>query len=464
MKKTYIKIKNIFNNKYGIIYAYSIIFILCFFIIAGQNIRTNPYDDILHSQAVQKFDSAWNFMLNQYEYTNSRYFTSFIMAYVMDKNIWLWRILTSIVLFIFIIYSAKIMKVIYNLDIKKYIILLFGIFTSFALLSSGIWTQSITWVTGSFNYLWPACALSISLFYLFNSVFNKEKIKLYQFVILIPIVMFACNIEQTALISVTMYSIIILYYALKYRFFDKYIFLLYIIMIISTLIVFFAPSVTARYLSEIQRWYPVFSELSILQKIVQGFPYTVLYGMILNNYTETIVLSVLLFIIVKNQYNKKIYNIFALIPAFYAVIFYIGRINTEWRDSFFLYNLRKFSTRYLDNNLNEPFISVIFGIFIFLIIIYFLCKINWSSIERKYLALLFFAAALMSAFILSFSPTIYVSGERIWFIPYTMYILVVGMLFVETLKYINIKSKIFIVIFSLYFIVGIIDVFGKVYR
>lgn len=104
MKKTYRKIKNIFNNKYGIIYAYSIIFILCFFIIAGQNIRTNPYDDILHSQAVQKFDSAWNFMLNQYEYTNSRYFTSFIMAYVMDKNIWLWRILNSIVLFIFIIY------------------------------------------------------------------------------------------------------------------------------------------------------------------------------------------------------------------------------------------------------------------------------------------------------------------------------------------------------------------------
>lgn len=63
-------------------------------------------------------------MLNQYEYTNSRYFTSFIMAYVMDKNIWLWRILNSIVLFIFIIYSAKIMKVIYNLDIKKYIIFL----------------------------------------------------------------------------------------------------------------------------------------------------------------------------------------------------------------------------------------------------------------------------------------------------------------------------------------------------
>lgn len=464
MQKLLEKITEISKNKYFNLYVYVFLFVICFSLIAGQNIRINPHDDILHSQAVQKFGSAWNFMLDQYKNWNSRYFTSLIMAYVMDKNIWLWRVLSSIVLFMFIIYSAKIIKVIYNLDIKKYIILLLGIFASFALLSSGIWTQSITWVTGSFNYLWPACALSISLYYLFNSVFNKEKIKLYQFIMLIPAALFACNVEQTALICVTMYSIIILYYALKYSFFDKYIFLLYIIMIISTLILFFAPSVAVRYASEVQTWYPVFGELSILQKIVQGFPYTVLYGMILNNYTETIVLSVLLFIIFKNQYDKKIYNIFALIPAFYSVIFYIGRVNTEWRDSFFVYNLRKFSTRYLDNNLNEPFISVIFGIFICLIIIYFLFKINWSSIERKYLALLFFAAALLSAFILSFSPTIYVSGERIWFIPYTMYMLGIGMLFIEALKYINLSSKKFVIVFSLYCIIGIIDVFGKVYR
>ena len=70
----------------------------------------------------------------------------------------------------------------------------------------------------------------------------------------------------------------------------------------------------------------------------------------------------------------------------------------------------------------------------------------------------------MSAFILSFSPTIYVSGERIWFIPYTMYMLGIGMLFIEALKYINLSSKKFVIVFSLYCIIGIIDVFGKVYR
>lgn len=70
----------------------------------------------------------------------------------------------------------------------------------------------------------------------------------------------------------------------------------------------------------------------------------------------------------------------------------------------------------------------------------------------------------MSAFMLSFSPTIYVSGERIWFIPYTMYMFGISMLFIEALNYINIGSKKFMIVFSLYFITGIIDVFSKVYR
>ncbi|MDE7314850.1 MAG: hypothetical protein K2N11_04025, partial [Mucispirillum sp.] len=160
----------------------------------------------------------------------------------------------------------------------------------------------------------------------------------------------------------------------------------------------------------------------------------------------------------------KVHNILSLIPAFYSLIYYIGRVNTEWRDNLPVYNSIEFSKRYLNNNLNEPFISVIIGSLIIIIIIYFIFKIKWQSIEIKYLLLLFFAAALMSAFILSFSPTVYASGSRIWFIPYTMYIIGIGILFTETLNYINIKSKKFMVIFALYFIVGIVDVFSKVYR
>lgn len=457
----YDKILEISNNKNIVFYIYILLFIVCFLLIAGQNIRLNSLDDIVHSEAVTKYGSAYNFMIDQYNNWNSRYATSLIMSFVMDKNIWLWRILNAFVLFALIIYLSKIIKVIYKLDDKKYALVLLFIFSSTALLSSGIWTQSVTWVTGSFNYLWPASFLIISLYYLLNYAFNKAEISLLQFIILIPVVLFATNTEQTGLIFLAMYLIYILYSLYKYKSVNIYILILFLAGLISVYFVLSSEALHKRYLSEIKSWYPAFADLSTADKIIQGVPYTILYGFLLNDYTGTIVFSVILFIIIKNKYNSRLYNILSLLPAFYSLIHYIARVNVEWRDNFFIYNLRKFSSRYLDNNLSEPFISVIIGLFI---LIYFTLKIEFSSIQRKYLSLLFFSAAFMSAFMLNFSPTIYASGERIWFTPYIMYLLGISILSMELLKYINISSKKFIIIFSIYFITGLIDVFSKIYR
>ena len=343
------------------------------------------------------------------------------------------------------------------------IIVLYGIFASFALLSSGIWRWSITWATGSFNYLWPDSALAISFYYLLNSMLNKEKIKLFQCVVLIPVVLFACNTEQTALICITMYSIVILYYILKEKYFDKYILILYLFITASTLIVFLAPSVPLRYAAEVKTWYPMFNDISLIKKAVYGYAYTVIYGFLLYNYMNTILLSALLFIILKKQYNNIILNIISLLPLLYSLLHYII-IQSKWVFFRLFYNVNAFSKSIILNNYNEPFISVITGTLMILIIIYCIFKIKWQSMEIKYLTLLFLSAGLMSAFILSFSPTIYASGERIWLIPYTMYILSIAAVFMELLRYIDISSKKFIFIFSLYFIAGLVDLFGKVYR
>ncbi len=178
---------------------------------------------------------------------------------------------------------------------------------------------------------------------------------------------------------------------------------------------------------------------------------------------NTILLSALLFIILKKQYNNIILNIISLLPLLYSLLHYII-IQSKWVFFRLFYNVNAFSKSIILNNYNEPFISVITGTLMILIIIYCIFKIKWQSMEIKYLTLLFLSAGLMSAFILSFSPTIYASGERIWLIPYTMYILSIAAVFMELLRYIDISSKKFIFIFSLYFIAGLVDLFGKVYR
>ncbi len=223
-----------------------------------------------------------------------------------------------------------------------------------------------------------------------------------------------------------------------------------------------APSVPLRYAAEVKTWYPMFNDISLIKKAVYGYAYTVIYGFLLYNYMNTILLSALLFIILKKQYNNIILNII-LLPLLYSLLHYII-IQSKWVFFRLFYNVNAFSKSIILNNYNEPFISVITGTLMILIIIYCIFKIKWQSMEIKYLTLLFLSAGLMSAFILSFSPTIYASGERIWLIPYTMYILSIAAVFMELLRYIDISSKKFIFIFSLYFIAGLVDLFGKVYR
>ena len=199
------------------------------------------------------------------------------------------------------------------------------------------------------------------------------------------------------------------------------------------------------------------------RKAVYGYAYTVIYGFLLYNYLNTILLSVLLFAVLKKQYNNKILNIISLLPALYSLMYYIG-INNKWIYSHLLYNADAFSKSIILNNYSEPFISLITGTLIIVIIIYCIFKIKWQNTELKYLTFLFFAAGLMSAFILSFSPTIYASKDRIWFIPFSMYVLSTGMVFMESLKNIDIYSKKYVIIYLLLCICCILSIFFKVYR
>ena len=59
----YDKILEIRSSKNFIFYIYILLFIICFLLITGQNIRSNPLDDIIHSEAVTKYGSAYNLML-----------------------------------------------------------------------------------------------------------------------------------------------------------------------------------------------------------------------------------------------------------------------------------------------------------------------------------------------------------------------------------------------------------------
>ncbi len=465
IEKFFEKIENIFNSKHGYIYAYGIIFILCFFIMLGQNFRIEiNNDDVYYMQVLKEHGSAYNFMKYSYNNINGRFFTALVMAYVMDKDIWLWRILNTFVLFGLIYYSFKNIQLFYDFDNKKKLILFFAVFSMFALFKNDIINWSVTWVTGSFNYLWSATSLVFSIYYVLRYSLKNIKLNFITFIILVPIAVYACNIEQSALILITIFMISIVYSLFKYRKFDVLYFILFMICLISIFILFTSPSIPIRYEEEIKTWYPMFSELSILEKVIYGFSYTVLYGFILKNYALSMILSFLLYYILKKQYDYKVNNVLLILIFVYTLIYYIfSRAKVYTIDFTWFYNIVRFSRQVLDINPNEPYFSLVLLSFFFIILLYSIFKIKYNILLNYFLMLLFFSAAIVSVFILSFSPTIYDSGARIWFIPATMYVIGTGIIFAESLKYIDITSIKFKIIFFIICTISIIDIISKVY-
>lgn len=454
LKSTLDKVNSIFTGRYGYLLVSVLTFIICFLVMQHENYRLHEgNDDVWYTQVMQQFGSSWNFMQEAYKGLNGRYLTAFIMSFVMDKNIWLWRILNTIVLFLFFIYSAKVVYALFRQS-KYYlnILIIFAV-SSFFLLPYNIIHWSATWVTGSFNYLWSSTAFLILFYYFINSTLNYKKVKLYEFIILILVSAYAFQIEQTSAILLVFGAILMVYAFITNRYIDKYLLALYIIGIISSYILYTAPSVSFRYYNEVKTWYPMFSELSIIEKIIQGYPYTIIQGMFLNNTIYTFCLSILLFLLSLKQKNNLFKAGFAILPAIYTLVYNLSVQVNQYSHSIF-YNVRFFSTKILDNNPNEPYISVIIGSIILLVMLYYLFTIKFSSFDIKWTAVLSFCAALASSFLLCFSPTIYGSGDRIFFIPYVMYFIVIGILLMEVISQYKLSEKFITNVMMLFFILA----------
>lgn len=213
----------------------------------------------------------------------------------------------------------------------------------------------------------------------------------------------------------------------------------------------------------------MFDSISLINKAVLGFSYTVIFGFLQYNYIMTIFYTIIMILLIRKSNTSKYHIILLFIPLLYSLVYYVGRQVSSsfrnWVGQSLIYNSELYAHKILNNTPSEPFISLIIGIMLLIIMIYFLFKINWSSFESKYITFLFLGAAILSSFLVSFSPTVFASGFRIFFIPYVLYGISVGLMFAELINKISFPlSYKFKFIFLIYVIIGIIDVYSKVYK
>lgn len=396
--------KNI--NKYS-----KIAIVICFaIIIFDMNKCYMNLDDEVYSKVFHDFSTFKIWVGEFYNTWSGRIVTSTLSNIFLRMPLIIFRICNTVVYIIAIIAIFKIAK---SFKVAKSInenILFASIFIIALLIDQKVIHAGMIWVVGAFNYLWPTAFMCVALIPFIKAINNKKENKAI-FIIYIISDFIACFAEQTALVLLCFGAIVILYKLINKQKIDKLLLLHFILIAILTGIELLAPGNFVRTKASTLRRYPTFDMLSIGDKILQGV--IIFANQMLG--ADSILMLILTFLIelnyIKNKEKKIGIKILSIIPFIYFLISFIGA--KQGIGEGILYNITLFGKEYIyDKTKYIPVLIFIINQVLISALIFFIFK----DIKNGIFAFIIFGASIASVICVSFSPTIYASGARIFFV------------------------------------------------
>ncbi len=379
-----------------------------------------------------------------------RIYSDIATAILIDK-LFLWRVLTALMLTLIMICISKM--VINNLEYREAFAVNYFICCVFFFISPYVITSAVMWFTGSFHYLWPVTAMIVALVPFYYAVVNKSTVYKNLNAIFGIAAICACYTEQTIAILVCFGTLSIGYLFLYRIKINKSLCIQYILILVNSSIYFLLSQISDRMSAELH-WYVGFDMLSIIDKIFQGINWTN-YHYINSSNLLMLVMSILLFTIIAKK-NGSLVKVLGAVPMvflignmipFDALFQNINNNNTNaqfWSNNINPYQFNTYLNDYFYNttkvntgNLLDSSLGNMIPSFIGLFILLFISGLLWIAFDKKedkFLTVILYLAALASGYAISFSPTIFASGSRIFFVGNILIIFVTAKLLCEFLK------------------------------
>lgn len=381
-------------------------FICLFFIMLFFHTRFNLdfRDDIWFEE--KSTGSFFEFLSTRYEEWTGRLIIEAIMILIHRLPDFVWWISNS---FMYVLLAFNIYYLIGKKNIY-WIILTLLLYPIFLLGEAGF-------IATTLNYLWPL-ALGLIAFYPIRHIYDGKVEKVWTYPIYILSLLFACNQEQMCAIIVSFYFIFIIDLFRKKKI-TKFIIISFIISLASLIFVLTCPGNSLRNIAEVERWYPVYKSFTIIDKVYLGVVTTSLMTVV-NKFLPFIFLSILLPIIHFRKKSSNFIKAVSLIPIVLLAIYnnFLGIVSTYFSG---FYELIRGAKYFLEGrptiDYNE--VSTLFSITVSILLIGSLLISIYKVFEKdkeKYLIPLILLAGFASRFILGFSPTIFASGLRTFFI------------------------------------------------
>ncbi len=405
-------------------------------------------DDTTYKEVFHNFSTCLNWIQDFYQLWSGRITLTILIHIFTNLPIQVFKVANTLIFMIVIGLSYKsivTLKDDWNKNLKN--TLLIVLFCSIFFISVPVINSGCLWLAGAMNYFWPVAGMLISMFP-FVSELKGKSIRPQYYIIFILSNFLAGFAEQTGAILVAFGMITILWQKLEKKKINKLLILHYIVIVVFTFINLLAPGNHIRSYAEELKWYPSYSMLSVSDKLIQG--YLQVTNHLINDTTLLFSFIALLssFSILTNKEMRKINKVIALLPILYVCAKVVswnqlfGGILLQFdaddfmNDTFF--SFKKFSIDVLYRPrilLQLVSSSLILGIITAQLIYSFKTKKTGLIIAILY------CASLCSGLALSFSPSIYASGNRIYMATDFLLVIIHSFLWIELFQKLFEKQK-----------------------
>lgn len=410
-------------------------FVIFFTIMLIWHFMLPPKNDDLWFSAKYFEQNIFSYLEWRYETWTSRVLIEFFLLPLAGLPRMVWNFLDSIVFLLIAVLIPKITLNAGNINEKKLVIynslscilVLIYIFTiSSALSSAG-------YIATTLNYIWPLFFGLLHFYLVKKYLFNennsgtKEKIAIYGIILFALII--AINQELMLFIVSEVYFFIILYCLYNKVKIPNSILIIFSIIFLGFINFFLCPGNYARYPHEISTWFPDYYTLTLINKIDLGI--TVLLNRIILLYGPINLLFMgVLGVYVYSITKKKIPILISLMPI--IIIISLGLMSLIGYlpiVEFLTEGITKYGL--LKSNLNHILIiSFVYSILIFSIIYGLIQIYKYNGKKLSYIIFCLLIIGFASQMMRGFSPTCWVSGERLdiyynFFITCATYLLTV---------------------------------------
>lgn len=403
-------------------------------IMAGLEFRTTG-DDVWFPQVASSFSWPTEWVSHRYLSWSGRIPIEALLPFFLSQNIWLWRLINTgaFLLLVAALYRhGSIYRSEYRAGLHFWLYWFFVLISIF-LVNRYVLEQGMLWATGSINYLWPSACLLVALVPFTRIAGGERAVKPVEIACSALALCYASFHEQTAIVLVCFMMITQILYFYKAREINPACLFLSLMAIINSVLLFAAPGNAIRYVKEIERFYPDFDTLTITEKLYEGLNYTILNHWLYDSYKPFLIIILLTLYLVTWSGHTRWVRYLAAVPLFYLVICLLAA--RVFGDSYgALLNLNIYETQgslsimagTLDYAISP--LPIATGVLVLL-----LPPLMWFHLKdpiRRVLLVLFYGASLCSSLAMSFVPTVYASGYRIFFLS-DMLMVMVGLMLLD---------------------------------